>query len=172
MKNANWKSVAEVIGIGAIVASLVFVGVQIRQSHAIALSTQYQERANAASAVHTGALESDINLRLGGERLRGFMFGPTAPSLLREWARDRPPEDLAWQFHQFQNMFTVFDNNHFQYTSGFLDEGSWLAFQNRMTNVLRNPINRAMYKQSARSFRLQFREHVDAVVVSIEAHSS
>ena len=31
MKNKNWKDVAELIGIGAIVASLVFVGMQIQQ---------------------------------------------------------------------------------------------------------------------------------------------
>ena len=32
----NWKEVAEILGIGAIVASLVFVGLQLRQSEQIA----------------------------------------------------------------------------------------------------------------------------------------
>ena len=36
MKNTDWKSIAELIGIAAIVASLVFVGVQLRQDRQIA----------------------------------------------------------------------------------------------------------------------------------------
>ena len=36
MKNANWKDIAELIGISAIVASLVFVGLQIRQDRNVA----------------------------------------------------------------------------------------------------------------------------------------
>jgi len=38
MKNANWKDVAELLGISAIVASLVFVGLQMRQAQEIAYS--------------------------------------------------------------------------------------------------------------------------------------
>ena len=38
MKSANWKDVAELIGISAIVASLVFVGLQMKQAQEIALS--------------------------------------------------------------------------------------------------------------------------------------
>jgi len=36
VKNTDWKSVAELIGIAAIVASLVFVGVQLRQDRRFA----------------------------------------------------------------------------------------------------------------------------------------
>ncbi|MDH3991114.1 MAG: hypothetical protein OEV34_18415 [Gammaproteobacteria bacterium] len=35
MKQTNWRDIAELIGIGAIVASLVFVAIQIRQSNQI-----------------------------------------------------------------------------------------------------------------------------------------
>lgn len=37
MKSGNWKDSAELIGIAAIVASLVFVGIQLRQEQRIAL---------------------------------------------------------------------------------------------------------------------------------------
>lgn len=36
MKSKNWKDIAELIGIAAIVASLIFVGVQLRQEQLIA----------------------------------------------------------------------------------------------------------------------------------------
>ncbi len=38
MKSTNWKDVAELVGIAAIVASLVFVGLQMRQDHVLARS--------------------------------------------------------------------------------------------------------------------------------------
>ena len=46
MKSTNWKHIAELVGIAAIVASLVFVGLQMRQSREIALSQSYQSRAD------------------------------------------------------------------------------------------------------------------------------
>ena len=41
MKNTNWKDVAELLGIAAIVASLVFVVLELRQSQRIASSETY-----------------------------------------------------------------------------------------------------------------------------------
>ena len=38
MKSTNWKDVAELVGIVAIVASLVFVGLEMRQDHTVARS--------------------------------------------------------------------------------------------------------------------------------------
>ena len=36
MKSTNWREVAELVGMAAIVASLIFVGLELRQSHVIA----------------------------------------------------------------------------------------------------------------------------------------
>ena len=41
MSNTDWKSVAEFVGIAAIVASLVFVGMQLRQEQEIAIVDTY-----------------------------------------------------------------------------------------------------------------------------------
>jgi hypothetical protein len=38
MKKADWKDIAELVGIAAIVASLVFVGLQMRQEQTIAIT--------------------------------------------------------------------------------------------------------------------------------------
>ena len=59
MRNSNWKETAELIGIAAIVASLVFVGFQFRQEHEIARSEVWSERnlirAELASLVSTNS---------------------------------------------------------------------------------------------------------------------
>lgn len=41
MKNTDWKATAELIGIAAVVASLVFVGIQLRQEQEIAIVDTY-----------------------------------------------------------------------------------------------------------------------------------
>jgi len=46
MKPTDWKIFAEFVGIGAIVASLIFVGLQLKQSQEIALSQVHLERAS------------------------------------------------------------------------------------------------------------------------------
>ena len=38
MRTTNWKDIAELVGIAAIVASLIFVGLQMKQTQALALA--------------------------------------------------------------------------------------------------------------------------------------
>ena len=64
MNNSNWKDIAELIGIAAIVASLIFVGLQMQQSQSIAMSDG--NLTNAANKIerNTSILEnSDIWVR-------------------------------------------------------------------------------------------------------------
>ncbi len=49
MKSTDWKGIAELAGIAAIVASLIFVGVQLRQEQQIALA----EKSQSSSANRT-----------------------------------------------------------------------------------------------------------------------
>jgi hypothetical protein len=50
MRNVTWKDIVEVVGIAAIVASLVFVGLQMRQAQSIAIADSYQQQAVATLA--------------------------------------------------------------------------------------------------------------------------
>jgi len=69
MPSRNWKDIAGMLGIGAIVASLIFVGLQLQQSREIAVGPQYQERANAAIENYMSQIQSDQALRNRGQRL-------------------------------------------------------------------------------------------------------
>ena len=44
MKSFRLKDSVELVGISAIVASLIFVGMELRQSQEIAIASQYQAR--------------------------------------------------------------------------------------------------------------------------------
>ena len=64
MKFRNWKDAAELVGIAAIVASLIFVGLQMRQSGAIARSQMYgNDLANSLSTYNAIAEHPDIWVR-------------------------------------------------------------------------------------------------------------
>ena len=71
MKNTNWKDIAELIGIAAIVASLIFVGFQMRQDKLIAEAQIYAERDNTTIDLARLINESpDIWIKgLNGEEL-------------------------------------------------------------------------------------------------------
>ena len=65
MATTNWKDIAELIGIAAIVASLMFVGLEMRQSHQLALAEQQGEQIGQAHLVHELLIaHSDIVLKL------------------------------------------------------------------------------------------------------------
>ena len=64
MKSRNWKVIAEFIGITAIVASLVFVGVQLRQEQKIALVEVFEASESSAAVIDIAISEyADIWLK-------------------------------------------------------------------------------------------------------------
>ncbi len=67
MKKADWKSAAELIGIAAIVASLVFVGLELQQSREIAMSDG--ALANGANEIERyNAISDNADIWIRGSR--------------------------------------------------------------------------------------------------------
>ena len=72
MQFSKWKEIAELVGLCAIIASLIFVGLQLKQGQEIALANQYQARAEATQALTLAHLEAGYvpfvpELRRGAE---------------------------------------------------------------------------------------------------------
>lgn len=108
MPNTNWKDIAELIGIAAIVVSLFFVGIQTKQGHEIAIAAQYQARAETAQNLFATHIEA------------GYTIPPNRDKVTETFTA----EDIAmanWQW-------TAFDNYYYQYQAGFLEEEAWLRF--------------------------------------------
>ena len=109
MRSIYWKDVAEFVGIAAIVASLIFVGLQMKQSHEIALAAQYQARAETVMNLHQTLIEADKVPRIPALR-EGLSESVTAADI----------NEHLW-------LWIAMDNHYFQYQSGFLNEGFWQA---------------------------------------------
>jgi hypothetical protein len=81
----------------------VFVGLQLRQSHEIALATQYQARAEATLNLHLAAIEAD------------WLPIPSLRHGVNDELSARDINVLLWLWIQF-------DNHYYQYQVGYLDD--------------------------------------------------
>lgn len=137
MKPANWKDIAELIGIAAIVASLIFVGLQMKQSQDIAIASQYHARAALSVQNFNAEMESG-DLKFWGSR--------------DQWAvdNDLSIEDRGRAALRAATYLTIVDNHYYQYEAGFLEEDIWqnqlngLKGQLRRNGRLRNMIRARM----------------------------
>jgi len=123
MTNPTWKEIAEFVGIAAIVASLVFVGLELRQSRQIAVADIYQQRSSMLIDLQAARLTSE----------------PLTQSM-NKFVENEPIN--AWERSVINTghylFLTYWENVHFQYQSGLMPEEQWQASQRAMANYLRN----------------------------------
>lgn len=74
MDSAKLNDWMQVLGIFALVASLVFVGIQLKQTHDIALADQYQSRAQTVVDYLLVRLEQDDNDPWFNARIRWLIM--------------------------------------------------------------------------------------------------
>ncbi len=114
MKKANWKDIAELIGILAIVASLVSVAFQLRQTQLALIAATYQARAFDAIAEGQYVADSEYLLPILVKTDHGENFDEVA---------NLSEEDRVRLFHFLRARMVDWDNEYYQYQSGFLDAG-------------------------------------------------
>jgi hypothetical protein len=130
MKKTDWKATAELIGIAAIVASLIFVGLELRQSHRIAIASQYQARIDANVQWLQNFREPSL-IRTGQNVRRLLDHYELSPDV-RERLEARSDFELGDIVNLLNQASLLFDNNHYQYQSGFVDEENWQTMRTRM----------------------------------------
>jgi hypothetical protein len=111
-KSATWREVAELIGITAIVVSLIAVVVELRQTQAAISAGTYQARAfdgmTSAREQYNGDYIAPILARVDLED----------PNSLNELSEE---ERFRLRIFYLSQMID-FDNEFYQYQNGFLDE--------------------------------------------------
>ena len=160
MKHSNWKEIAEVIGIATIVASLVFVGIELRQSQMIAVASQYQSRIGFNLQFYDSFNEPDFpNL---GSRLKQQIGESSLPSDLKQEIQSMESDDLGRAVVFTRKILFMFDNNHYQYQAGFVDDESWQAMRRRLKGTLQlgSPVQRTIMRFEITGRSYQWRESV------------
>ena len=151
MKSETVRLVVEIVGIVAIVMSLVFVGLQMRQTHEIALVTLTQMRSDASRELAVAQLSSEPLMAIydkveAGEELTAY-------------------EDMTRSMQPFV-FFNQFENSHFLYVKGYITEEQWqsdlVAVRHFMTN---EPIYSEYWSNQKQIFRTSYVEAIDQSLV-------
>lgn len=144
MNYSKLRDGAELIGIAAIVASLVFVGLQLKQSQEIAIATQYHARAEAVMNLHLAGIESDW--------LSAY---PLRPHITDDMSA-KDINGILW-------LWIAFDNHFYQYRSGFLDEESWQAQRKNIQELYSACPARFIWDWRKSGLRSQFVSLVESI---------
>jgi hypothetical protein len=145
----DWLQIA---GLAGVIGSLIFVGLQLKQAQAIALSDNYQSRTANTIATNVGAMSSP-------EFLSGMakVYANSAGELTMR-------EAIAVELN-VGTLMTMFENNHLQYQAGFLNEEHWQRNLDEMQCLLTVPLFREIV--AGWSFRESFGAVISGIVGGI-----
>ena len=145
----------QVVGLFAVVGSLVFVGLQMQQDQEIALSQAYQARAETSMLGLLAILESDTALSATTKANSGEINQLT------------PTESQAL-FLLNAIQFIQWENVHYQYQRGFVSQEHWETQLDMMRTQLPEDGLRLLYRNSPGYWRASFRAVIEQIYKEID----
>jgi hypothetical protein len=142
MQSSRWRNIAEAVGIAAIVASLIFVGLQMKQSHEIALSAAYQSRTETLVDFLTASATDEVVRSAMAKNFSGV--------------NDFTPDERFAAEMMARAGIALMQNSHYQYAQGYLDEEHWRSIRMLIKQQLQMSITRELllHENIRPSFRL------------------
>jgi hypothetical protein len=161
----------EVIGIFALVASLIFVGLQMKQAQDIAIAEQYQVRA-IYGAEHVGSyVENEHMLEMQVVVFKNaYESGEFGDAFKSDYEAFGPEYVVSELIMAGKTLVTV-DAYYFQYQQGFMEEEAWVAFRFRFKDAFRDDYVRTTYLRDPDVWRESFQELCDALIVELRAET-
>lgn len=142
----------QVIGLFGLIASLIFVGMQIKQDRLIAISGTYQARSDASSELTMSAISSPEFLN-GMAKIYANKFD------------DLTMQEAIALEHYWGSIMTQIESNHQQYLMGYLSEEHWQRNIRELECMLDLPLTRQMlanwdYRASFQNVVVELTEQV------------
>jgi len=151
MNLADLALIANLLSSFAVLVSLLFVGVQIRQSNRNQRSLMQQGRS---------ARNVDLLSRLTDPKLSELLL-----RVLRgETVTD--PEYLVL-YGYIASVFWSYEDSFLQFRSGTLDAKSWSSDVATVKRLLKNPAYRAVWRAAREAMATEYQSFVDAVVADV-----
>jgi hypothetical protein len=148
MKNPCWHDSVELVGILAIVASLVFVGLQLKQGQEIALANQYQNRAQ-------GAQDYYLSLTEAGVAITDIRPGRSIEEMT--------PIERTAVINSIYWAWIAYDNLYFQREFGFLDDEGWAGQQFQIRELYDVCGARPIWQDMRHKLRASFAQWVESL---------
>ena len=118
MKKVSLDSWVQLIGMLSVVAGLIFVGLEMRQSQKIALAGQQANRVQLFSSMMDANNEQGIDQ----QKLQMILAGKTPMTKDYEWV----------VMNGLHRMWWIYENDFLQNELGLMDENIWQAKRNAM----------------------------------------
>ena len=126
----SFTGVANFLGVLGVIGSLVFVGLELRQTQKIAIAAQVQARAEQLTERNLVWLQGQWEL---GYRIRTKPHDELTPADV--WAKEI---ETSWQK-------TMQQTNYYAYRAGLLDDDQWKSVNNRILQSWNNSEMRYTY---------------------------
>jgi hypothetical protein len=156
MNSAKINDWMQVIGIFALVASLVFVGLQMKQAQEIAISNAYQSR--AATVIEM------VSSNAANEQGLTAWFAPDS-----EGIESLSPGEVRAGTMMALALLLAYDNMFFQYEKGFISDHGWNAGRTDMKDSMRRLFLRRYFEGQLGRMRPSFRDVFVEVTKELDA---
>ena len=147
MDSAKLQDWLQVIGVFGVMASLIFVGLQMRQAHEIALAAQYQARTASVQDMWMAMLQGGYDMSVIGR--------PRDELTNTQWNHSYMGSAWVW--------YTL-DNLHYQHSVGFLPDEAWEGAQQIVLDAWDRPVSRDVFNSFRPNMRRSFVEFVEQKV--------
>ena len=143
----DWVQILATVGV---ILSLIFVGIQIQQSREIAIADIYQQR--------TALLMQQISMTVTPE-------GVVAARKKLASGEELESSERGALYLITSSRMAYWENNHFQFQMGLLDEEQWNASKNNIRSIAANsPIFRYAWNIERSQVRKSFADEVDKIL--------
>lgn len=157
----------QIVGLFGVIASLIFVGLQLKQDRDIAIAAAYQARTSSASDSLASIADNPVVIRALAKAEYG---DPQTLVHIEGFAAELTAEELMAAQMSINSMATLIDNSYYQYQAGFLPEDHWLAVRNLVKAMIsRNPLWRAGLSTRPNNRRPEFNDMMDSLLEEIDA---
>jgi hypothetical protein len=154
------KQIIEIVGIFGVIASLLFVGMQVMLERRVATAGQYQNRAEIRMQQEISLFENKDWIEAQArdwEKNKPRFWNEEVESLHE--SRQEPMSVLVTRVRAMVMFVVLMQNNYYQYEQGFLEEDVWSDMRQTLKNSLRDPIRRGLYSDRGDdSFRALIQE--------------
>ena len=145
----QFSFLAQIVGAVGVLASLIFVGLQIRQNTQSQHVVAVESLAAAIAAINVPAMESPV-------------LGTALSKALKNWASASHDERVIAHFFLF-SFFKLHEQAWYQYKSRVLDHPQWIGWENLIRMYYHSPgIQKVWWPSRRLAFSPQFQAYLAA----------
>ena len=140
------RELIETIGIFSVVASLLFVGLQLMQDRRVAIGAQFHERSLLGHEALQGLFDNNDWVKAQAQQWEsGFKpsWWNTEIDMIQK-DRNLSMEDMVRSILRTEMEIIRANNNYFQYQQGIITEESWRQILTGITSAMERPVYRAI----------------------------